>query len=59
MEALFDGREPILERAALRTEHTPPERRYWLLQDLETLLEKAALKAGLREEGLVPELCLL
>jgi DNA-binding CsgD family transcriptional regulator len=47
MEALFDGPEPILERAALHGEHTSPEQRYWLLQDLETLLEKAALKAPL------------
>src|SRR5712691_475865 len=47
MEALFDGPEPILERAALHSEHTSPEQRYWLLQDLETLLEKAALKASL------------
>ena len=44
MEALFDGPEPILERASLRSDHTSPEQRYWLLQDLETLLEKAALK---------------
>jgi hypothetical protein len=41
MEALFDGPEPILELAALHGEHTSPEQRYWLLQDLETLLEKA------------------
>src|SRR3989440_845906 len=47
MEALFDGPEPILERAALHSEHRSPEQRYWLLQDLETLLEKAALKAPL------------
>jgi hypothetical protein len=47
MEALFDGPEPILERAAIRSEHTSPEQRYWLLQDLETLLEKAALTAPL------------
>jgi DNA-binding CsgD family transcriptional regulator len=47
MEALFDGPEPILERAALQSEHTSPEQRYWLLQDLETMLEKAALKAPL------------
>src|ERR1700730_13788073 len=47
MEALFDGPTPILERAALHSEHTSPEQRYWLLQDLETLLEKAALKAPL------------
>ncbi len=47
MEALFDGPEPILERAELHSEHTSPEQRYWLLQDLETSLEKAALKAPL------------
>lgn len=47
MQALFDGPEPILDRAALHSEHTSPEQRYWLLQDLETLLEKAALKAPL------------
>jgi len=47
MEALFDGPEPIIERASVRSEHTSPEQRYWLLQDLETLLEKAALKAPL------------
>jgi DNA-binding CsgD family transcriptional regulator len=45
MEALFDGRSPILERAALRDAHTSPEQRYWLLQDLEALLERAALEA--------------
>jgi hypothetical protein len=59
MEALFDDREPILERAALRTEHTPPERRYWLLQDLETLLEKARSKPDFEKRACVPELCLL
>ena len=47
MDALFDGPSPILERAALRDAHTSPEQRYWLLQDLEALLERAALEAPL------------
>ena len=44
MEALFDGPSPILERTALGDAHASPEQRYWLLQDLEALLEAAALK---------------
>jgi hypothetical protein len=47
MDALFDGPSPILERAALRDAHTSPEQRYWLLQDLEALLQRAALEAPL------------
>ena len=47
MDALFDGPSPILQRAALRDAHTSPEQRYWLLQDLEALLQRAALEASL------------
>src|ERR1700722_9891175 len=47
MEALFEGPSPILERATLGNEHASPEQRYWLLQDLEALLERAALDAPL------------
>ncbi len=47
MEALFEGPSPILERTALGDAHASPEQRYWLLQDLEALLESAALKAPL------------
>ncbi len=47
MEALFEGSSPILERATLRDAHASPEQRYWLLQDLEALLERAALDAPL------------
>jgi DNA-binding CsgD family transcriptional regulator len=47
MEALFEGPCPILERAALGDAHTSAEQRYWLLQDLEALLEAAALKGPL------------
>src|SRR5580658_1049767 len=47
MEALFEGTSPLLERAALGDTHASPEQRYWLLQDLDALLERAALMAPL------------
>jgi len=47
MEALFEGPSSILERAALGDAHASPEQRYWLLQDLEALLEGQALKGPL------------
>ena len=47
MAALFDGPDPILDRAELPDLHALPEERYWLLQDLQGLLERAALKAPL------------
>jgi DNA-binding CsgD family transcriptional regulator len=47
MEALFAGPSPILRRAGLRDAHTSLEQRYWLLQDLEALLERAALETPL------------
>jgi DNA-binding CsgD family transcriptional regulator len=43
MTALFDGQEPLLDRAALRDVRAPAEQRYWLLQDVQALLERAAL----------------
>src|SRR6202790_4757872 len=47
MEALFEGPSAILERTALGDAHASPEQRYWLLQDLEALLEGAALETPL------------
>ena len=47
MEALFEGASPILERTALGEVHASPEQRYWLFQDLEALLEGAALRGPL------------
>ena len=47
MEALFEGSSPILEHGALADTHVSPEQRYWLLQDLEALLERAALETPL------------
>jgi DNA-binding CsgD family transcriptional regulator len=43
MTALFDGADPLLERSGLRELHALPEQRYWLLQDLQAMLERAAL----------------
>jgi DNA-binding CsgD family transcriptional regulator len=47
MEALFGGPSPLLDRAALPDTHSSPEQRYWLLQDLEALLERASLEEPL------------
>ncbi len=43
MTALFDGPHPLLERSGLRELLSLPEQRYWLLQDLQAMLERAAL----------------
>ena len=42
LRALFDGAAPLLERSALPAVRGGPEQRYWLVQDLESLLEGAA-----------------
>ena len=47
MSALFDGAEPRLEREALQALHALPGQRYWLLQDIQALLERAALEQPL------------
>ncbi len=44
MDALFGGAEPLLERSALGDSHASREQRYWLLQDIQTLLEQSALR---------------
>ena len=41
--ALFDGREPLVDPAARHRLPFLPEQRYWLLEELESLLEQAAL----------------
>ena len=43
MTALFDGPRPLLDRVGLRELHSLPEQRYWLLQDLQAMLERSAL----------------
>jgi len=42
-EALFDGEPPLLDRTALPSTHASPEQRFWLLQDIQALLERAAM----------------
>jgi predicted ATPase len=43
-DALFSGVDPLLERNALSDLHASPEQRFWLLQDIQALIEKAALR---------------
>jgi DNA-binding CsgD family transcriptional regulator len=47
LAALFDGTEPLLEHDGLATLHAQPEQRFWLLRDLQQLLERAALESPL------------
>ena len=43
-DALFGGEKPLIPRDALSDTHSSPEQRFWLLQDLQALIEEAALK---------------
>jgi DNA-binding CsgD family transcriptional regulator/tetratricopeptide (TPR) repeat protein len=47
LAALFDGGEPLLDPDQLSGLHAQPEQRFWLLRDLQQLLERAALQAPL------------
>src|SRR5438309_1364157 len=47
LRALFDGQDPLLDRAGLSSLHAAPEQRYWQLQDLQSLLERAAMHGPL------------
>jgi DNA-binding CsgD family transcriptional regulator/DNA-binding Lrp family transcriptional regulator len=47
LRALFDEPEPLLDRAGLSSLHAAPEQRYWRLQDLQSLLERAAIDSPL------------
>jgi DNA-binding CsgD family transcriptional regulator len=42
LRALFDGPQPLIARGALPSSRTEPGQRFWLLRDLEELLEQAA-----------------
>ncbi|MDT4893069.1 MAG: hypothetical protein QOE97_2104 [Pseudonocardiales bacterium] len=42
-EALFQNDPPLFDRGLLSDQHAAPEQRFWLLQDIEALLERAAL----------------
>jgi DNA-binding CsgD family transcriptional regulator len=43
-DALFDGDDPLVAREALSDHHASPEQRFWLLQDIQALIEEAALR---------------
>jgi DNA-binding CsgD family transcriptional regulator len=43
-DALFDGDEPLVAREAISDLHASPEQRFWLLQDIQALIEEAALR---------------
>jgi DNA-binding CsgD family transcriptional regulator/DNA-binding Lrp family transcriptional regulator len=43
LRALFDAPESLLDRAGLESLRAGPEQRYWQLQDLQSLLERAAM----------------
>jgi DNA-binding CsgD family transcriptional regulator len=44
LDALFDGDEPLVARDAISDLHASPEQRFWLLQDIQALIEEAALR---------------
>jgi DNA-binding CsgD family transcriptional regulator len=46
-DALFSGEAPLLARNALSDLHPSPEQGFWLLQDIQGLIEKAALRGPL------------
>jgi DNA-binding CsgD family transcriptional regulator len=43
LEALLDHEPPLLDRLALSSTYATPEQRFWLLQEIQTLLEEVAL----------------
>jgi len=43
VEALFQNDPPLFERRLLSDQHAAPEQRFWLLHDIEALLERAAM----------------
>src|SRR5918992_1028572 len=46
LRAVFDGPEPLLDRAGLRSLHAAPEQRYWQLQELQPLDEAAVAQVA-------------
>jgi DNA-binding CsgD family transcriptional regulator len=45
LAALFEGDEPLLDTSVRSTLHYLPEQSYWLMDELESLLEQAALRS--------------
>ncbi len=46
-DALFEGPSPLADRRALGDSHASPEFLFWLIQDLQSVIEEAALKSPL------------
>ena len=46
-DALFEGPSPLADRRALSDSHASPEFLFWLIQDLQSVVEEAALKSPL------------
>jgi hypothetical protein len=46
-DALVGGDKPLVARNALGDLHSSPEQRFWLLQDIQALIEKTALRGPL------------
>jgi DNA-binding CsgD family transcriptional regulator len=44
LRALFDGISPLAPRSALPDFHASPELLFWLLQDIQSIIEEAALR---------------
>ena len=44
LDALFDGEDPLVARSALSGLHISPEQTFWLMHDLQALIEEAALR---------------
>ncbi|MCU1493175.1 MAG: LuxR family transcriptional regulator [Acidimicrobiaceae bacterium] len=44
LRALFEGDSPLADRSALQDLHASPELLFWLLQDIQAIIEEAALK---------------
>ena len=44
LESLVGGEDPLVARDALSDSHSSPEQRFWLLQDIQALIEEAAMK---------------
>jgi predicted ATPase len=47
LRALFEGDPPLADRSALQDLHASPEMLFWLLQDIQAIIEEAALKGPL------------
>ena len=47
LDALFEGPTPLADRRALGDSHASPEFLFWLIQDLQSVIEEAALKSPL------------